>query len=388
MRPVAQLVSGITLLLALCAWSPSADAAVVVWVGDGTPGSCTEAALRDAVAYAALNGGRTIKFNCGVSPVTITLTLALDLPDATTIDGDGAITLSTLPGSISGVVLSVGPASTHVLKALTFDRVGSVAAFALLNEGTLTIWNSTFSNNFVTIQNEGDLTIVHTTFADNGSFVSPGAIWNFGTLTVKGVLFSRNRSGAGGGIVNEGTLTVEASEFARNEGDGGLGSGGGIVNTGTASIKTTLFSRNDAAAGGAIASSGTLAVTATAFDSNMAGPTWGGAIASTGTLTISNSVFSNNSVLGWAGGSIFTAGQAAVSNSAIGGGSAGVYGGGIFNTGVLSVARSVVTLNSAGTDGGGIYTCVTGTFFFFPCAGSLDLTNSVVVGNTPNNVVP
>jgi hypothetical protein len=37
-------------------------------IGDGTPASCTQAALQTAA-----NGGGTIVFNCGPSPTTITL---------------------------------------------------------------------------------------------------------------------------------------------------------------------------------------------------------------------------------------------------------------------------------------------------------------------------
>ena len=76
-------------------------------VGDGTPDGCTETALRDALSLASANGGGTIRFSCGEDPVTIVLTeiqevrasdeggaVMLDLPDKTTIDGGGMITLA------------------------------------------------------------------------------------------------------------------------------------------------------------------------------------------------------------------------------------------------------------------------------------------------------
>lgn len=59
-------------------------------VGNGTGGSCTEAALRNAVTQ-----GGIITFDCGPSPVTIALTETLVLPlhVDTVVDGGGRVTL-------------------------------------------------------------------------------------------------------------------------------------------------------------------------------------------------------------------------------------------------------------------------------------------------------
>ncbi len=59
-------------------------------IGDGSPASCTEAALR-----AAAEQGGVITFDCGPDPVTIDITETIDLPEDrdTTIDGGGSITL-------------------------------------------------------------------------------------------------------------------------------------------------------------------------------------------------------------------------------------------------------------------------------------------------------
>ncbi len=58
-------------------------------VGDGSPGSCTEAALDRAI----LNGG-IITFNCGTEPVTITVTSEKKITKNMVIDGGGLVTLS------------------------------------------------------------------------------------------------------------------------------------------------------------------------------------------------------------------------------------------------------------------------------------------------------
>jgi hypothetical protein len=60
-------------------------------IGDGTPASCTSAAV---VATVALGG--IITFNCGPSPVTITMTATAEIVNGsrTVIDGGGKVTLN------------------------------------------------------------------------------------------------------------------------------------------------------------------------------------------------------------------------------------------------------------------------------------------------------
>jgi len=61
-------------------------------IGTGTPASCTSAALVSAVAQ-----GGSIRFNCGPSPVTITMTdtaKVFNNRPSVTIDGGGLVTLS------------------------------------------------------------------------------------------------------------------------------------------------------------------------------------------------------------------------------------------------------------------------------------------------------
>jgi hypothetical protein len=58
-------------------------------VGTGTASSCTETALN-----AALAAGGSVTFDCGASPVTITVTSQKTIAADTTIDGGSLITLS------------------------------------------------------------------------------------------------------------------------------------------------------------------------------------------------------------------------------------------------------------------------------------------------------
>src|ERR1043165_88712 len=76
----------ISLLLALIVTSKVYAAGVV---GTGTPESCDEAALDTALA-----GGGAVTFDCGTSPVTITITSTKTISSNTTIDGRNLITLN------------------------------------------------------------------------------------------------------------------------------------------------------------------------------------------------------------------------------------------------------------------------------------------------------
>src|SRR3954469_23868210 len=81
------LILGLLSLTLLLISPPLVHAGGVV--GTGTPESCTEAALD-----AALAGGGTVTFNCGPSPVTITVTSTKTVAINTTVDGGGKITIS------------------------------------------------------------------------------------------------------------------------------------------------------------------------------------------------------------------------------------------------------------------------------------------------------
>jgi hypothetical protein len=65
-------------------------------VGDGTPGSCTESALRAAIASQSV-----ITFNCGPSAVTIPVSSTIVVPTDrdTVIDGNGLVTLDGRNGT-------------------------------------------------------------------------------------------------------------------------------------------------------------------------------------------------------------------------------------------------------------------------------------------------
>src|SRR5437867_7478616 len=140
------------LLIATLTIAPSSFACVV---GTGTSASCTEAALN-----ACLPGGGsfdgTVTFNCG-GAATITVTSAKTISADTIIDGGAVITV-TGGGMVS--VFSVNSGLRFTVENMTIaNGINGLnsSAGAIVNDGTLTVTNSTFSDNTGgAILNEGN----------------------------------------------------------------------------------------------------------------------------------------------------------------------------------------------------------------------------------------
>ncbi len=141
-------------------------------IGNGTPASCTGAAVVQGVAR-----GGIITFNCGADPVTITLTQPAKIVNNTgpkiVIDGGGKVTLS-------------GGGSSRILYMNTCDATQ--------------MWTTSHCQD----QDHPQLTVQNLTFIDaNSSGLSPydggGAIWaRGGRLKVVNSRFFRNQCDATG----------------------------------------------------------------------------------------------------------------------------------------------------------------------------------------------
>lgn len=189
-------------------------------------------------------------------------------------------------------------------------------------------------------------------FAAN--FDDAGAIENNGTLAVFNCTFSGNRAGVrGGGIFNDGTLTVSGSAFLGNS----AGGGGAIFNQfgGLAHVINSTFSGNTGFDGAGINNRGTITVSRSTFSGNRAREFGGGIVSASasGPLTIIDSTFSSNSA-GTDGGAIGNYGQSTITNSTLFDNRARLAGGGILNSleGVLVITNSTITGNRAGSGGG------------------------------------
>ncbi len=241
-------------------------------VGDGSPASCTEAALR-----AAVTAGGIVTFACGDAPVTITVTASLTLTADTVIDGGGDVTLSG-GGAVRIIDMDTGnyEATGPDLTVQRLTLRDGHAEGALLDGGGGAIY-------FV----GGSVTAIDATFLDNaavleGPDVAGGAIYGIGVgeLTVVGSVFSGNRASNGGAI-------------------GLLGAAGTIVNTTLSGNRATGFGANYVengqqlgmgGNGGALSMDGQgrdLYVCGSTFQSNSSGA-FGGAIFRTGYQTERN----------------------------------------------------------------------------------------------------
>jgi hypothetical protein len=335
-------------------------------VGTGTPGSCTEVALQNALVVASAPGPDIITFNCGSKPVTIVITgptifpdgsvVALVPPDQTTIDGGSRITLASL--NWFGALVRVDVGSTATLANLTLEsRFSSDRVYDfhnnVVNRGSLFLRNVTvFSDAPGTqIDNSGTLSMQNST-------VTRGVWWGYpthftglqngGTATIDHSTFSKNFGAQGGAIQNGGLLNITNSVFTGNGGDY---EGGAIASySGTVTINNSEFSSNGSAwVGGAILAYGAaLTVTNSTFTGNIS--YMGGAVAGSAVMLIKHCEFRGNV----AGGGAAIQGSGYMENSIVTENDAQYGGGGIFATGPWTIVNSHITSNTAAS-GGGIY---------------------------------
>ncbi|MGH1504116.1 MAG: DUF4214 domain-containing protein [Acidimicrobiales bacterium] len=208
-------------------------------IGDGTPASCTSAAVVAAVA-----AGGTITFDCGPDPVTIVMTETARVfnnadPDIV-IDGGGLVTLS-------------GGGERRILYMNTCDQAQ--------------VWTTPHCQN----QDHPRLTVQNIAFVDGdatGETVEGGgggAIFvRGGRLKIVNAVFARNRCDATGPDVGGAAVRVLSqydglpvyvvnSTFGGGEGLGNVCSnGGGLSSIGVSmTVLNSVFSHNEAIGNGA-----------------------------------------------------------------------------------------------------------------------------------------
>jgi len=184
-------------------------------VGTGTPESCPEAAFAAALAE------RSVRFNCGPDPVTITLTSAQAITADTIIDGGGRITLS---GGGAVRIFTVDASAALEVRNLTIADQRADEGGGIVNNGALSVTNSTFSGNSAdhgggAIHNNGALSVTNSTFSGNSADHGGAAIYNNGTLSVTNSTFSGNSTVQGDGtIYNSGTARLTNCTLSENGG--------------------------------------------------------------------------------------------------------------------------------------------------------------------------
>ncbi len=160
------------------------------------------------------------------------------------------------------------------------------------------------------ILNEGHLTLIDSTVTENVANGNGGGIYNTGdhTLVMSGCTISQNSSsGAGGGIYNNGVCTIESSSVMQNESTSSFG--GGISNSNNLyfnvqmTITDTIISDNVASLGGGIENGETLTLNSCTLERNRAGSQGGGLINWSGTSTLNDCTLTQNTAPD--GGGIF-----------------------------------------------------------------------------------
>jgi len=387
------------LALAALGVTGRADAGGVV--GNGTPQSCTEAALN-----ARLAGGGTVTFNCGGGAVSIPITATKTITASTIIDGSG-----------QSIALDGGGATRLFQTPLLLAPITFGLRNLTLRNGHAPDYGGAIRLADQEPQNWTTLDISGVTFTNNvcdaaGNDVGGGAIYaHKGYLNISGSTFTGNRGGNGGAIgVLQAIYTIQDSTFVGNATNASTqqfaGFGGALYadgsSNGTLTVRRSTFRQNTATlAGGAIEvnqylGASALVVEDSTFDGNVvanpANParTLAGAIYhQDGNLLISGSTFVANQADGQ-GGALWLLGQGTgtiVNSTFTGNRSNGVAQDGASGLGGainiqqnshLTLSHVTIVNNHAGWGGGGI---IGGTIQ----NSTTTLRASIVAGNTAAN---
>jgi hypothetical protein len=183
-----------------------------------------------------------------------------------------------------------------------------------------------------------------------------GGLYNGGTVTLVHVNVVGNtaRGGNGGGILNGGTIVLESQSVVSGNSSGN--NGGGIYNAGTATVRgSSIVTGNAAEDGGGIWDSGTLAIDGSSITGNSAALRGGGIFkvqaSSNGTATLTSATISNNSAVN-DGAGIYNGGAMVIQSSTVSGNTSRGGGGGIYNIATLALTASTVSQNMSGLGGG------------------------------------
>src|SRR5262245_2757787 len=272
---------GIALLIALTLFQVMQPIHAAGTVVTGTPDSCNEAALD-----AALAGGGAVNFICGAAAVVVELTKEKVIAQATTIDGNGLVTLSgrnitrifhvnasatlelhklklaygaandtseTARDGIGGGILNDGGTVTLIDSMISSGRADHSGGAIYNNGGTLTLVRSTISGNYVNdigggiLNAKGTLNLANSTLSGNFAGKNGGGLFNFaGTVQITNSTIFNNTAGFNGsGILNnqEGKVAIKNSIIA-NVASGGAPSSGNCNGDITDDSKNLQFPDN------------------------------------------------------------------------------------------------------------------------------------------------
>jgi hypothetical protein len=201
-------------------------------VGDGTPASCTEAALT-----AALSQGGVITFRCGAAPLTLRVTSERVISKDTVLDGGGTITLS---GGGQNRILKIASTFDQATPRVTIQNLGFSDGRV---SGTKPAGDTTLGGAAI-YRMGGSLTVINSRFennrgADSGQDQAGGAIFSLGVgeTVIVGSVFSGNSCSNGGALGNLGNpFTLVNSTLVNNRATGSGGNPGNGGNGGAITV--------------------------------------------------------------------------------------------------------------------------------------------------------
>ncbi len=218
-------------------------------------------------AIFAANSGDTIK----ISPGTYTDNLQIDknliiigdLQKNTIIDGNHVTSCIHIKHGINATIINL-----TLKNGNSFNYGGGID-----NNGILTLKDSTINDNVAQygggIYNHGRITISGLTIKNNEGKFGGGGIWSDGTLTIKNSTITNNTVPilSGGGIYNHGLMTIIGVTIKNNFVSD---SGGGVSNSGTLTIEDSTITRNGATFGGGIINYSIITIYGSTITYNMA----------------------------------------------------------------------------------------------------------------------
>ncbi len=262
-------------------------------IGDGTPASCTSAAVVAAVA-----AGGVITFDCGRSPVTIAMTATATVSKSSSqvvLDGGGKVTLD---GGGKTQILSMNAGWQQQSPRLTVENLSFTNAYS----GTQQAAGSSVYGGGAIFALGGQLSVVNSVFTGDSCFSSGpdlggGAVRAVGMdpgspVYITGDTFTDDSCSNGGAlsglfahfeVINSLLTGNKAIGFGANPAQAGTpggGSGGAIYTDGTGydlSVAGTVMRDNTAREGGGAiffvvnSGGGTLTIDSSTLQANTSG---------------------------------------------------------------------------------------------------------------------
>lgn len=357
----------------------------------------SKTSLRAAIQESnARSGAERIDLPAGTFFLTLSgineddaLTGDLDIEGSLKIVGAGA-DQTIIDASDLDRVFHILSSATVTLSNLTIRNGFGTTGGGILVDGNLTLDNVVIADNVANtiansvighggaiLVNQGLLTLNNSTVQNNSATGSGGAIANFsGAVTLNNTVLSGNSATVSGGaiVTNQGTIEIADSTIQSNT---TLGSGGAVfLQAGIVNLHDSTVSSNTASVsgGGLAANGGTIGLFDSTVQNNSATDDGGGiALASQALLQGSGARILSNTTADYGGGIHAIGAVVSLTNSEIASNAATQSGGGVnVESGQVTLISTSITSNTAGVAGAGIDNYLS----------RVDLTNVTISSNT------